>query len=109
MSSLLMAVHDSSGKLAYIGNVGTSFTQRMLDELRAELQPLQRKTPTVDANILICRRADRRARVSIRSPRSSSRTGIGGRAQRGCCRASRVVRRCRTRRHAGDRNRLCRW
>jgi hypothetical protein len=46
-----MAVHDDTGKLVYIGNVGTGFTQRLLDELRTKLQPLQRKTPTVDADV----------------------------------------------------------
>ncbi|MFQ6396753.1 non-homologous end-joining DNA ligase [Nocardia sp. KC 131] len=51
IGSLLMAVHDSSGKLTYIGNVGTGFTQGILDELRTKLQPLQRKTPTVDADV----------------------------------------------------------
>ncbi|MGO4648150.1 non-homologous end-joining DNA ligase [Nocardia sp. 2YAB30] len=51
IGSLLMAVHDSSGKLTYIGNVGTGFTQGMLDALRTKLQPLQRKTPAVDADV----------------------------------------------------------
>ncbi|MFI5776247.1 non-homologous end-joining DNA ligase [Nocardia sp. NPDC051570] len=51
IGSLLMAVHDDTGKLIYIGNVGTGFTHAMLDRLRAELQPLQRETPTVDTDV----------------------------------------------------------
>ncbi|NNH70705.1 hypothetical protein HLB23_12655 [Nocardia uniformis] len=51
IGSLLMAVHDDNGRLVYIGNVGTGWTVRMLDELLAELQPLQRKTATVDAGV----------------------------------------------------------
>ncbi|WP_405167832.1 hypothetical protein OG203_11320 [Nocardia sp. NBC_01499] len=51
MGSLLLAVHDPSGALIYIGNVGTGWSDRMLDELRAKRQPLQRDTPTVDADV----------------------------------------------------------
>ncbi|WP_330230976.1 non-homologous end-joining DNA ligase [Nocardia sp. NBC_00508] len=51
IGSLLMAVHDERGKLVYIGNVGTGFTQAMLDDLLSKLQPLQRKTPTVDTDV----------------------------------------------------------
>lgn len=51
IGSLLMAIHDESGKLVYIGNVGTGFTQVALDDLQATLQRLQRKTPTVQADV----------------------------------------------------------
>ncbi|MEV6137851.1 non-homologous end-joining DNA ligase [Nocardia sp. NPDC051990] len=51
IGSLLMGIYDNVGKLTYIGNVGTGFTQAMLDELKARLEPLQRKTPTADADI----------------------------------------------------------
>ncbi|MFX0579593.1 non-homologous end-joining DNA ligase [Nocardia nepalensis] len=51
IGSLLMAVHDDTGKLVYIGNVGTGFTQAMLADLKARLEPLQRKTATVDADV----------------------------------------------------------
>ncbi|MBF6328017.1 non-homologous end-joining DNA ligase [Nocardia transvalensis] len=51
IGSLLMAVHDDSGKLVYIGNVGTGFTRAMLADLKARLQPLQRRTPTVEADV----------------------------------------------------------
>ncbi|WP_406230729.1 hypothetical protein [Nocardia sp. NBC_01009] len=45
-----MAVNDSV-TLSYIGNVDTGFTQAMLDEQQAKLQPLQHKTPTADADV----------------------------------------------------------
>ncbi|WP_433194131.1 non-homologous end-joining DNA ligase [Nocardia sp. CA-107356] len=51
IGSLLMGIYDNQGKLAYIGNVGTGFTQAMLDDLKAKLQPLQRNTPTADADV----------------------------------------------------------
>ncbi|MEV6336369.1 non-homologous end-joining DNA ligase [Nocardia vinacea] len=51
IGSLLMGIYDSAGKLTYIGNVGTGFTQAMLDDLKSRLQPLQRKTPTVDTDV----------------------------------------------------------
>ncbi|MFI6364412.1 non-homologous end-joining DNA ligase [Nocardia sp. NPDC050630] len=51
IGSLLMAVHDDSGKLVYIGNVGTGFTQSALADLQSKLQPLQRNTPTVTAAV----------------------------------------------------------
>ncbi|WP_406275909.1 non-homologous end-joining DNA ligase [Nocardia sp. NBC_00881] len=51
IGSLLMAVHDDTGKLTYIGNVGTGFTQTMLNILRAKLQLLQRTTAPVDAPV----------------------------------------------------------
>ncbi|MFE3257894.1 non-homologous end-joining DNA ligase [Nocardia sp. NPDC059091] len=51
IGSLLMAVHDDTGELTYIGNVGTGFTQATLDDLSAKLQPLQRNTPSVAAPV----------------------------------------------------------
>lgn len=51
IGSLLMAVHDDTGKLTYIGNVGTGFTQTMLNDLRAKLQLLQRTTAPVDTPV----------------------------------------------------------
>ncbi|MEV5834225.1 non-homologous end-joining DNA ligase [Nocardia sp. NPDC052112] len=51
IGSLLMAVHDDSGKLVYIGNVGTGFTQSTLADLQSELRPLQRNTPSVTADV----------------------------------------------------------
>lgn len=39
-----MAVYDETGKLTYIGNVGTGFTEVMLNDLLAKLRPLQRNT-----------------------------------------------------------------
>jgi len=51
IGSLLMGVHDETGKLVYIGNVGTGFTQAMLDDLQNKLRPLRRRTPTVAAPV----------------------------------------------------------
>ncbi|WP_433726200.1 non-homologous end-joining DNA ligase [Nocardia sp. CA-129566] len=51
IGSLLMAVNDNTGNLVYIGNVGTGFTQATLTDLQSKLQPLQRNTPTVSADI----------------------------------------------------------
>ncbi|PPJ22001.1 hypothetical protein C5E45_13140 [Nocardia nova] len=51
IGSLLMGVHDETGELVYIGNVGTGFTQAMLDDLQARLGPLRRQTPTVAAPV----------------------------------------------------------
>ncbi len=51
IGSLLMAVHDRRGELTYIGNVGTGFTRRMLDDLAAALRPLRRDDPAVAADV----------------------------------------------------------
>ncbi|MDR7170231.1 bifunctional non-homologous end joining protein LigD [Nocardia kruczakiae] len=51
IGSLLMGVHDETGELVYIGNVGTGFTQAMLDDLQNKLRPLRRRTPTVAAPV----------------------------------------------------------
>ncbi|WP_406275918.1 hypothetical protein OH799_04115 [Nocardia sp. NBC_00881] len=51
IGSLLMGVYDDAGTLTYIGNVGTGFTQPMLDDLKTRLQPLQRTTPTADTDV----------------------------------------------------------
>lgn len=51
IGSLLMAVHNNSGQLTYIGNVGTGFTRAILADLLTRLQPLQRNTPTVEADV----------------------------------------------------------
>jgi bifunctional non-homologous end joining protein LigD len=40
IGSLLLGLHDDSGKLVYAGNVGTGFNERSLRELRALLEPL---------------------------------------------------------------------
>ncbi len=42
IGALLMGVYDEHGKLRYAGRVGTGFTDRTLDELRARLAPLVR-------------------------------------------------------------------
>ncbi len=46
--SLLLGVHEG-GTLRYAGKVGTGFSQELMNELRAKLDRIARKTPTVDA------------------------------------------------------------
>ncbi|WP_354686145.1 DNA ligase D [Cupriavidus necator] len=41
IGSLLLGVHDASGRLRYTGNVGTGFDTRMLGDLRAQLDALR--------------------------------------------------------------------
>jgi bifunctional non-homologous end joining protein LigD len=48
IGSLLFGVHDESGRLRYVGSVGTGFTEATLRELAALLAPLQRDTPPFD-------------------------------------------------------------
>lgn len=49
IGSLLLGVPDADGQLLYVGHVGTGFTDRMLADLAAMLQPLRREdSPTVD-------------------------------------------------------------
>jgi bifunctional non-homologous end joining protein LigD len=42
IGALLMGVYDENGSLRYAGRVGTGFTDRTLDDLRARLAPLRR-------------------------------------------------------------------
>jgi bifunctional non-homologous end joining protein LigD len=44
LGSLILAVRRGR-ELAYVGNVGTGFTDDEIDKLRAKLKPLERKTP----------------------------------------------------------------
>ena len=49
IGSLLLGVHDDTGRLEYAGHVGTGFTDRMLDDLKALLTPLAADaSPTAD-------------------------------------------------------------
>ena len=47
LGSLILGVHRG-GKLEYVGNVGTGFTDRTIDELLAKLRPLERRTSPFD-------------------------------------------------------------
>ncbi len=49
--SLLLAFYDDDGKLTYAGKVGTGFDHRTLDDLRARLDRLARKTSPLDAGL----------------------------------------------------------
>ena len=44
IGALLMGIYDADGSLRYAGRVGTGFTDRTLDDLRARLTPLRRAT-----------------------------------------------------------------
>jgi bifunctional non-homologous end joining protein LigD len=44
IGGLLLGAHDPEGRLRYMGDVGTGFTERMLDDLLAMLVPLTRDT-----------------------------------------------------------------
>ncbi len=45
LGALLLGAHDSDGRLRYIGDVGTGFSDKVLDDLHVRLAPLARKTP----------------------------------------------------------------
>jgi bifunctional non-homologous end joining protein LigD len=45
--ALLMGYYRPDGKLVYAGRVGTGFSEKVLEALRAELDRLERKPPTV--------------------------------------------------------------
>jgi bifunctional non-homologous end joining protein LigD len=49
IGALLAGVRDEDGKLRYVGRVGSGFTEKMLDDLIAKLEPLRRKTNPFDA------------------------------------------------------------
>ncbi|RZQ61576.1 DNA ligase [Amycolatopsis suaedae] len=44
LGALLLGAYDTDGSLVYIGDVGTGFTDRALDDLLARLAPLARRT-----------------------------------------------------------------
>jgi bifunctional non-homologous end joining protein LigD len=44
IGSLLLGMFDDAGRLQFVGNVGTGFTQQALADLRRQLQPLHRAT-----------------------------------------------------------------
>jgi len=41
LGALLLGAHDAQGRLRYLGDVGTGFTERMLDDLMARLTALE--------------------------------------------------------------------
>jgi bifunctional non-homologous end joining protein LigD len=51
VGSLLLAVPDGNGGLTYAGKVGTGFTDTILDQLMAVLEPLQTKTSAVASTV----------------------------------------------------------
>jgi bifunctional non-homologous end joining protein LigD len=45
LGALLLAAHDETGKLVYVGDVGAGFTDAARRHLRAQLQPLEQPEP----------------------------------------------------------------
>jgi bifunctional non-homologous end joining protein LigD len=45
LGALVLAVRQGGGGLRWVGNVGTGFTEQMLDDLLARLRPLERSEP----------------------------------------------------------------
>ncbi len=48
MGALLLGAHDGAGRLRYLGDVGTGFTERMLDDLRERLAALEQPDSPFD-------------------------------------------------------------
>jgi bifunctional non-homologous end joining protein LigD len=51
IGALLVGYYDDDGKFIYAGHVGTGFTDRLLDELRKEMKPLQRPDSPFDTPV----------------------------------------------------------
>ncbi|GAA4519172.1 MULTISPECIES: non-homologous end-joining DNA ligase [Nonomuraea] len=51
IGSLLLGVYDDSGRLIYVGNVGTGFTDAMLRDLAARLAPYERPDSPFDEEL----------------------------------------------------------
>ncbi len=45
LGALLLGVNNDKGELVYAGRVGTGFNRRLLEELRARLERIERRTP----------------------------------------------------------------
>jgi bifunctional non-homologous end joining protein LigD len=51
LGALLLGAHDESGDLRYIGDVGTGFSEKVLEDLHTRLAPLARKKPPFASEI----------------------------------------------------------
>ncbi|ANN19761.1 DNA ligase [Amycolatopsis orientalis] len=51
LGALLLGAHDESGELRYIGDVGTGFSEKVLEDLHTRLAPLARKKPPFDSAV----------------------------------------------------------
>lgn len=51
LGALLLGVHDRAGRLRYVGNVGTGFTDAMLRDLVGRLEPLHRDASPFDEQV----------------------------------------------------------
>ena len=52
LGALLLAVHDDTGELVYVGDVGTGFTDAARHRLLTQLRPLQRSEPPFTGEFL---------------------------------------------------------
>jgi len=51
IGALLLGAHDAAGALEYVGDVGTGFTERALDDLLVALTPLARSSPPFETPV----------------------------------------------------------
>jgi bifunctional non-homologous end joining protein LigD len=51
LGALLLGAHDTDGRLRYLGHVGTGFTEAMLRETLAQLEPLRRPGSPFDEQV----------------------------------------------------------
>ncbi len=51
IGSLILGAYNGTGRLIYIGDVGTGFTEQMLTDLHRQLRELQQPTPPFDVPI----------------------------------------------------------
>jgi bifunctional non-homologous end joining protein LigD len=58
IGGLLLGAHDTEGRLRYIGDVGTGFTERVLGELLGLVTPLERPTSPFHDEVPVDRRRD---------------------------------------------------
>ncbi|TDV40937.1 non-homologous end-joining DNA ligase [Actinophytocola oryzae] len=58
IGGLLLGAHDALGRLRYIGDVGTGFTERVLTHLMELLTPLERRDSPFDDEVPTDRRRD---------------------------------------------------
>ena len=69
-SARCWSARSSTDELRWVGQVGSGFTDRMLTELMAQLEPLVRADPPIDDPALAARQGGdvRRARARLRGP-----------------------------------------
>jgi bifunctional non-homologous end joining protein LigD len=51
IGALMLGIHDDTGRLVYVGNVGTGFTEEMLADLAQRLRPLEQAESPIQGEI----------------------------------------------------------